>query len=79
MMIASDIRTKIRQQPFKPFRLYVSDGSLYEIRHRDLILVTTLMVVVGLHANENETIPDRTVDIDLAHVVKMEYIEPVNA
>ena len=30
---------RLRQRPFVPFRLHVSDGSLYEIRHPDLVWV----------------------------------------
>ena len=76
-MIAAEIINQARIQPFKPFRLYVSDGSQYEIRHRDAIFVSHSIVVVGLHANENDSIPDRTVYIDPMHVVKLEYIEPI--
>jgi len=77
-MTAMEVINKARSVSFTPFRLYVSDGSQYEIRHRDMIFVTATRVTVGLHSNADATLPDNSIDIDLNHVLKMEYISPAN-
>ena len=32
-MRASDIRARLRQRPFTPFRIRLTDGTIHEIRH----------------------------------------------
>jgi hypothetical protein len=34
-MRPEDILERLRARPFQPFRLYLSDGAIYEIRHAE--------------------------------------------
>ena len=34
-----DIQNQVKAQPFVPLRLYFSDGSHFDVRHRELISV----------------------------------------
>ena len=36
-----------RARPFVPFRIVTSDGTTYEVRHPELILVTPPSVIIG--------------------------------
>ena len=79
-MTFSDILQRCRKQPFRPFRVHVSDGSSYEVFHRDAILVTFTAATVGLFESEGGEVPDRTVEIDVAHITRLETIdEPATA
>jgi hypothetical protein len=40
-------RELLRQQPFRPFRLVMSSGEAYEVRHPEMARVTKNDVLVG--------------------------------
>lgn len=45
-MRPDDLRELLRQQPFRPFRLYLLESTVYEVRHRDFALVTRSTVTI---------------------------------
>jgi hypothetical protein len=72
-----DIRGLLRQQPFEPFRLCLVDGSSYEIRHPDQIVVgRSTLSIAGTVAQLPEPLADRDVLVALLHVSRLEPIEP---
>jgi hypothetical protein len=38
----------LRRQPFEPFRIHLTDGTVYEVRHPDQCIVTFSAVHVAL-------------------------------
>jgi hypothetical protein len=75
-MRPQDVLLMLRQQPFEPFRLCVVDGTLYEIRHPDQVVVgRSTLSVAGTVANLPEAVADRDVIVALLHISRMEPIE----
>lgn len=58
--------------PFTPFRLCLTDGSYYEIRHPDQVLVTTWSVEIGVPEQRSSRIYERIAHCSLLHIVKLE-------
>ena len=73
-MRPDDIRAHLRREPFQPIRVYISDGSKYEVRHPELMLVTRTEVVIAIDPGDDQ-IPDHKVFCDPVHITQ---IEPVN-
>lgn len=71
-----EVRARIRKHPFVPFRLYVSDGSRYDVLHHDFAMVTSRHVTVAVGAPSADDFPDRQVDIDPLHITRIEPLEP---
>ena len=72
-MRTEDIREFTRRQPFEPFRLTLTDGRTYEVRHPDLIMVGRSTVVVGLPPEGvSEGVYDVSVTVDLLHIMQVE-------
>jgi hypothetical protein len=69
-----EIRSHLRRQPFRPIRIYISDGSSYDIRHPELALVTRTEVIIALDAGDDE-IPERSVYCDPIHVTRIEPLD----
>jgi hypothetical protein len=69
-MRPDEIKEHLRTQPFRPIRIYVTDGSSYEVHHPELVFVTRMDVVEGL--NPTDEIPDRSVYIDPIHITRIE-------
>jgi hypothetical protein len=46
-------RDLLHQQPFKPFRLVMSSGESYEVRHPEMAWVTMNDIYVGIDGAED--------------------------
>jgi hypothetical protein len=74
-MPPQDLWEKLRQQPFDPFRICLTDGTTYEVRHPELVMVGRRSAVVGV--SETEQPPpfyDRATTVALVHIVRLEPI-----
>lgn len=74
-MMPQELRDALRQQPFEPFRLVMSDRTGFEIRHPDLLWIGQWSAMVGLTGEPGQTFYERAVRVDLAHVIRLEPIE----
>lgn len=74
-MTRSDLLARVRQKPFRPFRLIVSENASYDIRHPDRVIVSRDAVTIGVAADPNQDYSDSTVMIDLFHVIRLEPLE----
>lgn len=74
-MRPGEIRAHLRRRPFRPLRVYISDGSSYDVRHPELMLVTRREVVIALDPGDDE-IPERSAYCDPVHIPS---IEPIDA
>ena len=73
-MRPDEIRAHLRRQPFRPIRVFVSDGSHYDVRHPEIMLVTRSELVIGL-ASSGDEIPERSAYCDPIRITR---IEPLN-
>jgi hypothetical protein len=71
-MAPEELREVLRQQPFQPFRLVMTDGTGYEIRHPDLLWVGLRTAFVGLTSQPEQTFYERSVQVNLLHVWRVE-------
>ncbi len=68
------LREQLRKQPFEPFRVYLSDGSRYEVRHPEMMAVSRRDVAIGLDPKNGE-LSERLALCDPLHIVR---VEPIN-
>lgn len=64
----------VRKQPFEPFRIHVSDGDRYEIRHPDQIVVGRRSCHIGISGN-GEGPFQRIAIVSNIHITRL---EPLN-
>ena len=50
-MTPQGIRQLLKEQPFRPFRLIMSSGKEYVVRHPEMALLTRREVVIALPQN----------------------------
>ncbi|MEK7711012.1 MAG: hypothetical protein AAB341_03865 [Planctomycetota bacterium] len=73
-MRPNDIISHVRKQPFQPVRVFISDGSSYDIRHSEMMMVGRTEVVIGL-LTDGDDVYDRFAYCDPVHINR---IEPIN-
>ena len=67
-----DLIELIRRQPFAPFRLHITGGNIYEVRHPDQIIVLRSRAVLGVGGDNG--VADRLEHVALVHVVRLEEL-----
>jgi hypothetical protein len=77
-MAPEELRDSLRQQPFEPFRLVLTDGAHFDIRHPDLLWVGRRSAYVGLTGQPGQTLFERAVKVDLLHISRLEPLEPAS-
>ena len=73
-MRAEEIRDHLRREPFRPFRVYVSNGMSYDVRHPELMAVSRREVVIALDVGEDD-LPERFAYCDPVHVTNIEPLD----
>lgn len=74
-MKAEDIRELQHRQPFKPFRVYLSDGRTFDVKHPETIFVLRNALEIGFTETTTSTIPDRVERLSLLHIVSIEDLQ----
>jgi hypothetical protein len=72
----------LRASPFQPFRVHVSDGTTFDIRHPEMLMVTRQSAVVGILESRDtgesgDVYPqiERSTTVDLLHVTQIEKLQ----
>lgn len=73
-MTQEELHEAASRQPFEPFRVILTTGATYDIRHPDLILVGRRSAIIGMTNEPNGTAYDRTIKVDLLHIVGIEEL-----
>ena len=74
-MTVQTFRDLLSSRPFKPFRLVMSSGQDYEVRHPEMAMLTKTDILVGLDEDEEMQVPSRFKMCSLPHVTAVEPIE----
>lgn len=48
MIKAEDVAAFVRARPFVPFRIHMTDGATFEVRHPECAMVAPRIVTVGV-------------------------------
>lgn len=77
----------LRAVPFRPFRLHLSDGASFDIRHPEMLMVTRHSAIVGIlrdagqpnggNGNSGDSYPaiERSTTMDLLHITAIEQLQ----
>ncbi len=75
-MSPNEILVDLRRQPFEQFRLVMTDGATYEVRHPDQCLVLATAVIVGLESRPEQGWFERYEKLDCRHISRITYFPP---
>jgi hypothetical protein len=77
-MTVQTFRELLTKQPFQPFRLVMSSGLAYEVRHPEMAFLTRTDILVGIDETD-EGVPDRFKICSLLHVTAIEPLKTSSA
>ena len=70
-MRTNEIETQLRQRPFVPFRLRMSDGKAYDVRHPEMLMVSRTIIALAIHRPRARQ-PEAIVLCDPVHIIRLE-------
>ncbi len=73
-MTVQTFRELLTRQPFMPFRIVMSSGQAYEVRHPEMALLTRTDLLVGIDETK-DGVPARFKICSLLHVTAVEPLE----
>lgn len=73
---SDDVLEMLLAQPFIPFRIHLTDGMHYDVRHPELVKVERSKATVFFHRNENPLdLVLRKEAVALLHINRLEPLE----
>jgi hypothetical protein len=73
MMTADHLRQRMNEQPFRPFRLTMSDGRSFEVPNHDVALVKRNTIEVGLNLDADSW-AQKYVECAILHITSIEDV-----
>ena len=73
-MRPEDIDHRLRERPFVPFRLCMSDGKSFEVRHPEMAIVSRRIVALAVH-RPRARMPETVTWCDPMHVIRIEPLD----
>jgi hypothetical protein len=74
-MTANEIREVVRAQPFRPFTIYMDDGTSYTIEHPDGVLLGNFVAIVAVpHSGEG----DKFMRLSARHISRIDETVSAN-
>ena len=77
-MTRQELQDAAGSQPFQPFRIVLTTGATFDIRHPDLIMVGRRSAAIGIANEPGGNVYDRIFQVDLFHIVGIERL-PVSS
>jgi hypothetical protein len=74
-MTVQDFRELLTQRPFLPFRLVMSSGQSYDVRHPEMAMLTRTSILVGI-GEADDGVPAAFKICSLLHVTAIEPLNP---
>jgi hypothetical protein len=73
-MTLQTFRQLLTKRPFQPFRLVMSSGQTYEVRHPEMAMLTRTDILVGV-GESDEGVP---ADFHICSLLHVTAVEPVS-
>ncbi len=74
MITPRQLRDLITAEPFRPFRIHLSDGAHFDVTNHDVAIVERSTVDIGVNRDE-DGVAERLVRCAILHIVKLEDLE----
>ncbi len=79
MMTPQDILRYIKDEPFRPFRIHMASGKVFEVRHPEMIRVGRSFLVIFTYVADEPELLDRWETVSLMLIEHISQLEvPTN-
>lgn len=76
-MTVQTFRDLLADRPFKPFRIVMSSGKTYEVRHPEMAWLTKTNLLIGI-GDQDDEVPAEFKMCSLLHITAVEPLTPAS-
>lgn len=73
MINATDLRDRMNETPFRPFRITMSDGRTFTVPNHDVVLVKKNSILVGIDL-DSTSFAQKYVECVILHITSIEDV-----
>ena len=74
MLTSNEVKSWLKEVPFRPFRIVTSSGAVYDVHHPDMVLVTKRVIYVGIIDSLDPLLPDQVAHVSVLHISELKTI-----
>jgi hypothetical protein len=78
-MSPEDFMRLLRTRPFIPLRIHKTDGTTFDIRHPEQVLVFRSHIYIGLEPDPETGVLEKGERCSLLHIVRIEELQSVTS
>jgi hypothetical protein len=78
-MPPAELLQLLRRRPFVPFRIHLDEGTTYEVRHPELVMVSVGAAIVGFPDPSHPGMYTSHEIVSLRHIARLEPLEAPTA
>ena len=78
MISPIELKRRMDEQPFRPFRICLTDGKTYEITNHDAMFVKRNAVLIGIDI-DTHSLAEQFVECAIIHITRVEDIPTAKA
>ena len=74
-MRPDEVARALEPERFRPFKLKISNGDVYEVRHPEQVIVSRSAIAIGTQRRDGSRLFERLDTVALLHVVSIVPLE----
>ena len=74
-MAPREVLNYLKAEPFRPFRIRMTSGRTYEIRHPEMVRVTKTVLVIFSYVSETDDVYDKWETASLDHIESIAHLQ----
>ncbi len=74
-MPPAELLQLLRRRPFVPFRIYLDEGTIYQVNHPEMVIVSTASAVIAFPDTTVPGLAQRYQIVALRHIARLEPLE----
>ena len=78
MINAVELKKRMEAQPFRPFRIRISDGKTYDITNHDMMFVKRTVVEIGIDYGP-DSLAEHFAECAILHITRIEDLPTAKA
>ena len=75
-MHPDDLYELLESQPFRPFRVILTNNAIHEIRHPEFAQLSRRLMKIGVPDSSENSQDQNYVGVTIVHIVKFEFLPP---
>ena len=75
MILPQDIKSYLKAEPFRPFRLHMASGQTFDIRHPEMVRPGKTLLIIFTFVSDDPELFDRWESVSLMLIERISFLD----